>query len=67
MRSDDLAEILRELAEVGDTLTIVVDGLRGKATFYAGSFEAFALYSLRAWSSKGYNLAVEYYQAPRVD
>ena len=60
--SDDLADILSNLAKVRDMLTIVVDGARGRATFYASSFEAFALYSLRAWSVKGFGRVRVYAQ-----
>mgnify|MGYP001772871484 CR=1 FL=1 len=52
--SDVLAKILSNLAEVGNTVTIAVDGLRGRVSFYASSGKGFALYSLRAWGSLGF-------------
>ena len=57
-----LVKVLSHSAEVGDTLTIVVDGLRGKSTFYASSSEAFALYSLNAWGAKGFGKVRVYAQ-----
>ena len=45
--SDVLGEVLRDLAEVGDSVKIVVDGARGRAAFCTKSCAAMALYSSR--------------------